>query len=111
MDGTVFILRGFPLCKDFKYQDVSCSATLQTQTLTSARCSPTSLSPQHTGITGVTCFIAQQEVDQTAYLLKSMSIPLSKQTTGVDEGQSAIAAIEGHYMWFIYLVGLCFIGI
>lgn len=61
----------------------------------------------HTGITWATNhFIAQQEVDQTAYLLKSMSIPLSKQITLVEEEQVMIAAIQEHCTWCIYFVGL-----
>lgn len=50
--------------------------------------------------TGLTCAanlcIAQQEVDRTDYLLKSMSIPLSKQITLVKKGRLMIAAIEAH---------------
>lgn len=45
----------------------------------------------------VTLHVAQQEVDQAAYLLKCMSLPLSKQVTLVEEEQAMIAAIEAHH--------------
>lgn len=64
---------------------------------------------RHAEITCVTNrFIAQREVGQTAYLLKCMSIPLSKHGTLAVVGQSPIAAIKAHYMQRIYFVGLWF---
>ena len=64
-------------------------------------------------LTGPTCatnhFVAQEEVDQTAYLLKSMSIPLSKQVTlDGDWVIAAIPALPKHHMWCIYFVGFWF---
>lgn len=50
--------------------------------------------------------LTQQEVDQAGYLLKRMSIPLSKQITSVREGQ-LIAIIEAHCMWCVFILWAC----
>lgn len=60
----------------------------------------TSLSQRQTGPTGETAghrSVAQQDADQSQYLLKTMSIPLGKQTQ-VEQGQLIVAAIRAHYI-------------
>lgn len=94
---------------EFQNQDVSCT------TATPTFVSYVTTDSNHSYVTlescVANCCIAQQEVDQTVYQLKSMSIPLSKQITSAREGHSMIAAIKAHCSWRIYLVSLYTVGI